>query len=100
LTDKAFLRAFTAGEVPDPAAYELTERELSSLRGLRWDRVGLHAELLAHGRLELAIKALPLTSLLLHEQLHGQLDRFCAEYPPVPQAASQLYVEATRLCEF
>jgi hypothetical protein len=100
LTDKKFLSEFMAGAVPDPGTYQLSQRELDSLRGLRWDRVSLHAELLAHGRLELAIKALPLTSLLLHGQLHKQLDRFCAEYPPVPRAAGALYTEAGRLCEF
>src|SRR5437868_6529421 len=96
LTDKPFQQSFINGAVPPPAMYELTERELDGLRGLRWDRVGLHAELLAHGRLELALKVLPLTSVLLHDQLHGQIDRFCAEYPPVPQAASAVLVEATR----
>jgi hypothetical protein len=100
LTDKEFQRSFSKGEEPASATYQLTERELESLRGLRWDRVGLHAELLAHSRLELALKALPLTSLLLGKQLHEQLDRFCAEYPPTPQAASAVLVEATRLCDF
>jgi hypothetical protein len=100
LTDKTFQQSFIEGDEPDSATYQLTERELRSLRGLRWDRVGLHTDLLAHGRLELALKGLPLTALLLHEQLHGQLDRFCAEYPPVPQPAGHLYLEATRLCDF
>jgi hypothetical protein len=100
LTDKAFQRAFIEGDEPDPAAYRLTGRELSSLRGLRWDRVGLHAELLAHGRLELALKSLPLTRLLLQEQLYEHLDRFCAEYPPVPEAASHAWTEGSRLCDF
>lgn len=100
LTDKSFQQAFILGDEPRPATYQLSERELGSLRGLNWDRVGLHSDLLAHSRLELALKALPLTSLLLHQQLHGQLDRFCADYPPIPLPASQLYLEATRLCDF
>jgi len=100
LTDKAFQRSFIEGDEPDPAAYRLTGRELSSLRDLRWDRVGLHAGLLAHGRLELALKSLPLTRLLLHEQLYEQLDRFCAEYPPTPEAASHAWSEGSRLCDF
>jgi hypothetical protein len=100
LTDKAFQRSFIEGDEPDPAAYRLTGRELSSLRGLRWDRVGLHAELLAHGRLELALKSLPLTRLLLHGQLYEHLDRFCAEYPPTPEAASHAWTEGSRLCDF
>ncbi|MBV9856465.1 MAG: PqqD family protein [Streptosporangiaceae bacterium] len=100
LTDKAFQQSFINGDAPSPAIYQLTERELGILRGLRWDRVGLQAELLAHRRLEVALKALPLTGLLLHGQLHDQLDRFCAEHPPTPQAASPVWAEATRLCEF
>jgi hypothetical protein len=100
LTDKDFQQAFILGDEPRAATYELTERELRSLRDLRWDRVGLHTDLLAHGRLELALKALPLTGLVLHEQLHGQLDRFCTEYPPIPQPASQMYLEGSRLCDF
>jgi hypothetical protein len=100
LTDKSFQLAFINGEEPASGRYQLTERELDSLRGLRWNRVGLHSDLLAHGRLELALKGLPLTSLLLHEQLHAQLDRFCAEYPPIPEPAGHLYLEAGRLSDF
>jgi hypothetical protein len=100
LTDKAFQRSFIEGDEPDPAAYRLTGRELSSLRDLRWDRVGRHAELLAHGRLELALKSLPLTRLLLRGQLYEHLDRFCAEYPPTPEAASHAWTEGSRLCDF
>jgi hypothetical protein len=100
LTDKGFQRSFIRGDEPRPGTYRLTDRELGSLRGLRWDRVGLHADLLALGRLELALRPLPLTSLLLHEQLHRQLDRFCTDYPPVPQAVSALYLEATRMGQF
>lgn len=100
LTDKAFQQSFIEGDEPDPAAYRLTGRELSSLRGLRWDRVGVHAELLAHGRLELALKSLPLTRLLLSAQLSEHLDRFCAEYPPAPEAASHAWTEGSRLCDF
>lgn len=100
LTDRDFHRAFVAGDESVCAPYDLTERELRSLRGLRWDWVGLHVDLLAHSRLEMALKGLPLTELVLHKQLHGHLDRFCREFPPVPEANSQLYVEATRLCRF
>ena len=32
--------------------------------------------------------------------MHDQLDRFCAEHPPTPRAASPVWAEATRLCEF
>jgi hypothetical protein len=100
LTDKAFQRSFIDGDEPDPAAYRLTGRELRSLRDLRWDRVDLHTDLLAHGRLELALKSLPLTRLLLREQLYEHLDRFCAEYPPTPEAASHGWTEGSRLCDF
>lgn len=100
LTEKNFRNEFMRGAPVPPVGYDLTCFELDSLRDFRWDRVGLHSALLAHGRLELALKALPLTSLLLHSQLHEHLDRFCAEYPPVPMEASLLYAEATRLCDF
>jgi hypothetical protein len=99
LTDRAFQDAFIAGADP-PASYALSAPELRSLRGLRWDRVSLHTSLLAHGRLELALKALPLTTRLLESQLYERLDRFCAEYPPVPQPGSTLYLEATRISAF
>ncbi|HXT88648.1 MAG TPA: PqqD family peptide modification chaperone [Trebonia sp.] len=100
LTDKAFRQSFINGDAPSRAMYQLTERELESLRRLRWDRVGLQAEFLAHRRLELAFSALPLTGLLLHGQLHDQLDRFCAEHPPAPQAGGPVWAEAVRLCQF
>lgn len=100
LTDKPFQQSFSNGDAPSPAIYQLTEHELGILRGLRWDRVGVQTEFLAHRRLEVALKALPLTGLLLHDQLHDQLDRFCAEHPPRPRAAGPVWAEATRLCEF
>ena len=100
LTDKAFRESFINGDAPSLAMYQLTERELDSLRRLRWDRVGLQAEFLAYRRLELAFTALPLTGLLLRGQLRDQLDRFCAEHPPAPWAASLVWAEAVRLCEF
>jgi hypothetical protein len=100
LTDKAFQQAFLDGDEAAQRAYDLTPRELGSLRGLRRDRVALHAALLAHGRVELALQPLRLTSALLHEQLHPLVDRFCAEYPPVPMPAGQMATEVARLGDF
>jgi hypothetical protein len=99
LTDKCFQQDFISRATP-PAGYELTERELSCLRGLQWDRVSLDADLIAYQRLNLALHAAPLSSMVLGKQLRARLDRFCAEYPPVPRAAGALFLEGTRLCEF
>lgn len=103
LTDPEFHRSFAADDPSACAGYQLTDRELSSLRGLRearWDWVRLHSHLLAHGRLEMGLKALPLTQLVLGERVHAELDRFCREFPPVPEADSTVVVEARRLCRF
>ncbi|WP_049566177.1 hypothetical protein [Nonomuraea sp. SBT364] len=100
LTDKAFQRMFLDGDPAATEPYRLTEAELASLRGLDRGRLALQAELLANSRLELALGALPLTSLLLHHQLHDHVDRFCAEFPPVPESLGAMIVEAERLCEF
>jgi hypothetical protein len=100
LTDTAFRTSFIAGAEPRPAGYDLSSRELASLRNLHWARVSLHSHLLLHGRLQLALKAMPLTTALLKAQLHDHLDRFCAEYPPVPEEASGLALEAGRLSDF
>jgi hypothetical protein len=100
LTDRDFHLAFAAGDESVCAPYDLTERELRSLRGLRWDRVTAHAHLLTHGRLDMGFMALPLTQRLVQDQMHAVLDRFCREFPPVPQAANTPLVEGTRLCEF
>jgi hypothetical protein len=62
--------------------------------------VGLHSHLLAHGRLEMALKGLPLTQGLVQDQLHRHLDRFCREHPPVPEAESAVYIEANRMARF
>lgn len=99
LTDKGFQRDFVSRAAP-PAGYELTERELSCLRGLRWDRVVLDADLIAYQRLSLALHAVPLTSMVLEKQLRARLGPFCAEYPPVPRPANTLFLEGIRLCEF
>lgn len=99
LTDRGFQRDFISRAAP-LAGYELTERELSCLRGLQWDRVSLDTDLIAYQRLTLALHAAPLTSMLLGEQLRARLDQFCAEYPPVPRPAGALFLEGTRLCEF
>jgi hypothetical protein len=100
LTDKEFRQAIEAGDDAVWAPYELTPVEVDGLRGLRWDRVNLHSELLANGRMELALRVLPLSGTVLHEPLHHLVDRFCAEFPPVPQPDGTLFVEAERLCEF
>jgi hypothetical protein len=100
LTDGEFQRAFVAGDESAWAPYELSERELRSLRGLKWDWVNLHSHLLAHGRMEMALKGLPLTQGLVQDQLHKHLDRYCQEYPPVPEAASAVYIEANRMTQF
>lgn len=99
LTDKGFQRDFISRTVP-PHGYELTERELSCLRGMQWDRVTLDADLIAYQRLSLALHAAPLTAMVLEKQLQARLDPFCAEYPPVPRPANTLFLEGIRLCEF
>jgi len=100
LTDSEFQRAFVAGDDSVYADYALTERELHSLRGLKWDWVGLHSHLLAHNRVELAFKGLPLTAGLIHEQVHRLLDRFCREHPPTPEPESAVYIESNRMARF
>jgi hypothetical protein len=100
LTDSDFQRRFVAGEDAVCAGYELTDRELTSLRGLKWDWVGLHTHLLAHNRMEMAFKGLPLTRELIHDQVHRLLDRFCRDHPPTPEAESAVYVETNRMARF
>ncbi|MER6514399.1 hypothetical protein ABT158_46820 [Nonomuraea sp. NPDC001636] len=100
LTDKAFQRMFLDGDPAATELYQLSEAETASLRGMDRGRLALQAELLANSRLELGLGALPLTSLLLHHQLHDHVDRFCAEFPPVPGSNGAMIVEAERLCEF
>ncbi|MDF5753227.1 hypothetical protein [Spongiactinospora sp. TRM90649] len=100
LTDQTFQRGFMLGEPAALAAYDLSDAELSSLRGIDRDRLALQARLLADSRLELALGALPLTSLLLHHDLHDHVERFCGEFPPVPEANGAMIVEAERLCAF
>jgi len=100
LTDDEFQRAFVAGDESACATYDLSEPELHSLRGLTWEWVGLHPHRLAHGRMEMALRGLPLTRRLVQDQLHEHLDRYRREYPPVPEAASAVHTEAHRMSQF
>jgi hypothetical protein len=100
LTDASFQRAFLAGEQDALRAYDLTDRELLSLRGLRRDRLATHAKVLAATRVGRSFKTLPLTATLLRERLRPFVDRFCAEFPPDAMGAEQVLVESARLTEF
>jgi hypothetical protein len=100
LTDRVFREAFVAGGTWDEDDYDLSERELRNIRGLRFDRLSQHADGLEHGRLELGLKPLPLTEKLLHSQLREQLARFCREFPPLPESDSVVLVESSRMARF
>ncbi|MGN9766404.1 hypothetical protein ACTMS2_14715 [Micromonospora sp. SD12] len=100
LTDPYFQREFFADGADRPPGYDLTERELDSLRRMDRKRLRLHAGNLAHARLGLALKSTPLSALVLHTQLDRHLVRFCREYPPIPVAESAVILATTRLCEF
>jgi hypothetical protein len=100
LTDPHFQRDFFAEDAGRPSGYDLTERELDSLRRMDRKRLRLHAGNLAHARLGLALKSTPLSAMLLHTQLDRHLVRFCQEYPPVPAPESAVILATTRLCDF
>jgi hypothetical protein len=100
LTDHAFRTAFQADPASATAAYALDPTELASLTALSWQRVGAQAEMVAHNRLGLALKAFPLSAPLLYERMHARLDEFCAAYPPAPVRDNPMLAEAGRLLEF
>src|SRR5579862_5817349 len=62
LTDEEFRNLFVAD--PDRAVlgYKLTEQERASLDGIDLGRLRAHSTLLQHGRVQLALKAFPLSS--------------------------------------
>ncbi|WP_431924397.1 hypothetical protein [Micromonospora wenchangensis] len=100
LTDPHFEREFFGEDAEAPSGYDLTERELDSLRRMDRKRLRLHAGNLAHARMGLALKSAPLSALVLHGQLDRHLVRFCREYPPAPAAESAVILATTRLCDF
>jgi hypothetical protein len=100
LTDKAFRTAFQTDPAAAAAGYALDAAELASLAALPWRRMGTQADMLAHNRLGLALKAFPLTGRLLYEPVHQRLDEFCAEYPPTPVHGNAMLAEADRLLAF
>jgi hypothetical protein len=102
LTDQDFGRRLLADDPAAWAPYELSPVELQSLRELRVHRkrIVAHAGNLAHARLELALKGLPLSAGLLDEQLHHHIGRFCREFPPEPRDDGALLVETGRLVAF
>jgi hypothetical protein len=100
ITDKNFRQAFRSGEPAAHRAYPLNARELDCLLGMQWERVGLHAEMVAVSRMRLGLKALPLSHLSLGDVVSELVDRFCAAYPPLPRTAGTATVEAERVCDF
>jgi hypothetical protein len=100
LTDRDFRAAFQADPVSAAAPYALEPAELASLTGLSWQRIDAQASMLAHNRLGLAFKALPLSERLLHDQMHHRMDEFCHDHPPVPVRGNAMLAEADRLLAF
>jgi hypothetical protein len=100
LTDQEFRRTFRAGHPAALQGYRLTERERDCLLALRWDRVALHAELHGYSRMSLGLKALPCSHLAIGDRVTDLVDRYCAEYPPAPEAGGAAVVEAERVGEF
>jgi hypothetical protein len=100
LTDKEFRAAFQAEPAAAAAAYRLDAVELASLAALPWSRISVQADMLAHNRLGLALKAFPLSGPLLDGPVHERLAEFCAQFPPRPVAGSAMLVEAERLADF
>jgi hypothetical protein len=100
LTDSSFRTQFQTGDREAQSRYDLTERELDSLIGIRSDRVRVHSHLLAHGRVELGFMAFPLTYGLIGRAVSDLTDEFCAAHPPRPEARGALLVEADRVFAF
>jgi hypothetical protein len=62
--------------------YELTQREMESLRKLDADRLKFYASGLKRRRIDIALKAFPLTKFLVSEEINQFVATYCQEFPP------------------
>jgi len=94
LTDKQFRTAFTDDPQGVISAYELTPKEIRSVKALDLKAASSYARLLAEGRVGLALNAFPLSRILLLPDIHRYIDEYCQENPPTPATLSPMFFES------
>lgn len=99
-TSEEFRQSFLADAEAACGAYDLTARELKSLKALDGERVGNYALILREVRFELALRAFPLTQSLLPDDFHKFAGRYVREYPPTTTTGAAMFREATTLYRF
>ena len=101
LTDISFREAFWTDSESACAHYSLRPEEFQALALLPIDRIDTFAGMLGNKRLDLALRAFPITRFLLTSDFaHDYCQRYCQENPSVPVAASPMLCEAKSLASF
>ena len=68
--------------------YELTQREMESLRNLDADRLDFYTSGLKRRRIDIALKAFPLTKLLVSDEIKRFVAMYCHEFTPTLDSAA------------
>jgi hypothetical protein len=100
LTSDDFRQIFLTDPNQACRDYNLTPKELESLKALNVERMSSYAIILRDGRIGLALKAFPVTQTLLPEDFHKFTVRYTREYPPITLPGSGMYNEAMMLFHF
>jgi|SRR5262245_31010669 len=80
--------------------YELTHREMESLRKLDADRLNFYASGLKRRRIDIALKAFPLTKFLASDEINQFVATYCQEFPPTLDSAAHALREHIGFYQF
>ena len=68
--------------------YELTQREMESLRNLDTERLIFYTSGINRHRIDVAFKAFPLTKFLVSDEIKQFVATYCQEFPPTLDSAA------------
>src|SRR5262245_4782747 len=80
--------------------YELTPREMESLRKLDAERLTFYASALKRRRIVVGLRAFPLTKFLISNELNQFVTTYCQEFPPTADGAAYMLDEYMGFYQF
>jgi hypothetical protein len=80
--------------------YELTQREMESLRNLDAERLIFYTSGINRHRIDVAFKAFPLTKFLVSDEIKQFVATYCQEFPPTLDSAVPALREHIRFHQF
>lgn len=100
LTDEQLRNAFFKSPERVFDGYELTQREMESLRKLDAHRLSFYTSDLKRRRIDIALKAFPMTKFLVSDEINQFVAAYCQQFPPTLDSAVPALREQIRFYQF